>query len=135
MKLIEKRSNEHPALPKVLSLTTYFFDVLKMESKADRRQNISTYANHGNIFHFHYILMPVLHNGHFSLYVSWKKIYILNIPLLFFKKNHFNTFIILQVFDNEKMILRYYDSMFTQRPPFLKQLRYLPIIFFDELRK
>ena len=87
MKLIEKRSNEHPALPKVLSLTTYFFDVLKMESKADRRQNISTYANHGNIFHFHYILMPVLHSGHFSLYVSWKKnLYTEHTPTILFKK-------------------------------------------------
>ena len=46
-------------------------------------------------------------------------------------KKHFNTLIILQVFDNEKMILQYYNSIFTQRPPFLKQLRYLLIIFFD----
>ena len=72
--MIEERNRQQKELPNILCLNTYLFHILNVEKGPDRMHNISFYANEGNLWNFDYVLMPVLHNNHFALYVSQKTI-------------------------------------------------------------
>ena len=68
MKLIQYSNNQESSIRKVLSLTTYLFNIMDREKQG--LLNISKAINPGKIFDHDIILMPVLHNRHFSLFVS-----------------------------------------------------------------
>ena len=68
--MIEERNRQQQELPNILCLSTYLFHILAIEKGPDRMHNVSFYANKGNIWEFDQVLMPVLHNNHFGLYVS-----------------------------------------------------------------
>ena len=56
-------------LPTVLALSTYFVNILERETEKNFMK-VSPYAKKGDIFSHDIVLIPVLHNKHFSLYVS-----------------------------------------------------------------
>ena len=68
-KLIEDRGKKLSTLPSVLALETYFLNILERESEKNFME-VSPYAHKGDIFTHDIVLMPILHNKHFSLYVS-----------------------------------------------------------------
>ena len=68
-KLIEERSKAQPMLPSVLALETFFLNILGSQSEKNF-VTVSAYAHRGDIFMHDIVLMPLLHNKHFSLYVS-----------------------------------------------------------------
>ena len=68
-KLIEERSKTQSGLPTVLALETFFLNILERESEKNFTR-VSPFAKKGEIFTHDIVLMPVLHDKHFSLYVS-----------------------------------------------------------------
>ena len=68
-KLIEERSKTQSGLPTVLALETFFLTILERESEKNFTR-VSPFAKKGDIFTHDIVLMQVLHNKHFSLYVS-----------------------------------------------------------------
>ena len=70
--MIEERNRQQQGLPNILCLNTYLFHILAIEKGPDRMHNISFYANEGNLWGYDQVLIPVLYNNHFGLYVSLK---------------------------------------------------------------
>ena len=68
-KLIEERSKTQSGLPTVLALETFFLNILERESEKNFTR-VSPFAKKGEIFTHDIVLMPMLHDKHFSLYVS-----------------------------------------------------------------
>ena len=69
LKLIEERSKTQSGLPTVLALETFFLNILERELEKNFTR-VSPFAKKGDIFTHDIVLMPLLHNKHFSLYVS-----------------------------------------------------------------
>ena len=68
-KLIEDRSKIQSGLPTVRALETFFLKILETESEKNFTR-VSPFAKKGDIFRHEIVLIPLLHNKHFSLYVS-----------------------------------------------------------------
>ena len=68
--MIEKKNSQDKELRNILCLNTYLFNIMNIETGCDRLHNISAYANKGNLWNVDIVLMPILHNNHFGLYVS-----------------------------------------------------------------
>ena len=68
--MIKERNSQQKELPQNLCLNTYLFHIMNIEKGLDRIHNISAYANEGNLWNVDLVLMPILHNNHFGLYVS-----------------------------------------------------------------
>ena len=68
-KLIEERSKTQSGLPTILALETFFLNILERESEKNFTR-VSPFAKKGEIFTHDIVLMPMLHDKHFSLYVS-----------------------------------------------------------------
>ena len=67
--MIKERNSQQKELPQILCLNTYLFHIMNMRKGLDRIHNISACANEGNLWNVDLVLIPILHNNHFGLYV------------------------------------------------------------------